>query len=338
MLTAGDGSLQVLDSLVHRPLPSDRDAPAGSLTFVLPVALAETGRPGSDLGRLTLLLETFARYFDSRDLASFLVITRPLDIARVRQHLADVGADFAEVRDETEVCPSLASDPPTLHSFPVLNKGWFRQQLLKLAIAREIATDFYMTLDSDVVFTRPFSAHDLIRAGHSLVNTQSREDFQLLFVDDVAEESERIRRERDERAAQLLGLTRTHRCFYGETPVVLSTTIVRALLSHLDQRNGQWDEWLIENIPWTEYSLYFTFAEGTDAFDRHHIRGDVDAVMRMTDSLWYGADAYRVPRDIETWTWTAEQRRDGVAVVVQSYLGYDMTAVRRKLVELSERG
>ena len=311
--------------------------PASLLTFVLPVALGDTGRPGSDLERLTLLLETFSSCFDRRDLASFILISRPADLTIIRRHLVAIGARFVELRDETEVCGSLASDPQTFHSFPVLNKGWIRQQLLKLAIARDVRTDFYMTLDADVVFTQRFGADDLIVGGRSIVNTHTSDDFSRLFTDHVAEDSTHIRRERDKRAAGLLGVTRRNSYFYGETPVVLSTALVRDLLWHLERRGGRWDQWLIENTPWTEYSLYFTFAEGTGVLDRYHLRGDINAVLRLTDSLWYAAEAYRVPQSIGNWTWTADQRADGVTVVVQSYLGYEVAAIRRKLSELLSR-
>jgi hypothetical protein len=307
------------------------------LTFVLPIALADTGRPGSDLLRLQLLLETFTRFFDRRDLAAFLLITRPEDIESLRTSAIDL-PDFVQICDETDLCPCLASNPDTFHSFPVLNRGWIRQQLLKLAIASHVTTDFYMTLDSDVLFTQPFSSRDLIHGGRSIVNTHSVDDFRSLFTDHVAADSAHIRYERDRRASQLLGLGRRATHFYGETPVVLSTSLVRALQIHLGKPDCKWDEWLVRNIPWTEYSLYFTFAEGTQSFEQHHIQGDVNAVMRLTDSLWYQEEAYRVPHTIKNWTWAAKPRRDGVAVVVQSYLGYDVATVRDRYLELTRQG
>ena len=33
--------------------------------------------------------------------------------------------------------------------------GWYKQQLIKLAIAERIETDFYLTLDSDVICIKP---------------------------------------------------------------------------------------------------------------------------------------------------------------------------------------
>ena len=129
-------------------------------------------------------------------------------------------------------------------------------------------------------------------------------------------------------------MSRTESCFYGETPVVLSTRLVGDLLSHLEARYNQpWCQWLIDNTPWTEYSLYFTFAEGTRRFDSYHIRGGLDSVLRLSDSLWYPPEDYRVNRSLANWIWTAPDET-GIAVVAQSYLGHDPSAVRERVGEI----
>jgi glycosyltransferase involved in cell wall biosynthesis len=310
-----------------------------SLSFVLPVALSDTGRPGNDLDRIKLVLESFVRCFNINDIGTFLIITRPQDMKIVSGCLGSTGfAEFIDLVDETMVCPELSGDPDTFHDFPTHNKGWFRQQLLKLGAAKRVSSKFYMTLDSDVVFTRPFRASDLIRCGRSVINTQTAADFRLLFTDEMAEESIRIRVDRDRRAEHLLGVRRIENCFYGETPVVLSTSVVLDLLAYIESHHQEsWCGWLVKNTPWTEYSLYFTFAEGLNLFDRFHIRGGFNSVLRMSDSLWYPAHDYRSPRSIENWTWTDVGVQDGVTVVVQSYLGYDTGIVRAKVLELAGR-
>jgi len=306
------------------------------LSFVLPVAISDTGRPGNDLGRMNLLLESFTRCFPREHLATFLVVTKPHEMALVSAALAASGAsEFAEVVSETQICPELAADPDTFHEFPERNKGWYRQQLLKLGAATHVGSPFYMTLDSDVIFTNEFHPDDVIHDGRSVINVQTAEDFHALFADQTAEASVRIRTGRDRRAEELLGVTRSGTCFYGETPVVLSVDLVGRLLEHLESRHrAGWCTTLISNLDWTEYSLYFTFAEGRGLLDTFHVRGGFDSVLRMSDSLWYPASDYRTPRSIDNWTWTAAPRRDGVSVVVQSYLGYEIDTVRKKVSHL----
>jgi Family of unknown function (DUF6492) len=310
----------------------------GRLSFVLPVALGHTGRPGSDLERVTLLFESFVRCFPTAEIGAFLIITRPQDMQAVSDCVADAElGTFVHVVDETTICPELADDPDTFHEFPTRNKGWFRQQLLKLGAANHLDTDFFMTLDADVVFVKPFRAADVVRGGRSMINAQTTADFTSLFTDAVAQESARIRVDRDMRAEAILRLERTANWFYGETPVVLSTTVTRALLSYLETLHQEnWCRFLIDNTPWTEFSLYFAFAEGTRLFDSFHIKGGLNSVLRMSDSLWYDATDYRLPRTLENWTWTERTDRDAVAVVVQSYLGYDVRSVRAKILQLSK--
>jgi hypothetical protein len=73
---------------------------------------------------------------------------------------------------------------------------------------------------------------------------------------------------------------------------------------------------LIANPGWTEYSLYFTFAEGAALFDTFHARGGFDSILRMTDSLWYPASDYRSPTldrelDVDGGTSARRRRRRG---------------------------
>jgi hypothetical protein len=303
------------------------------LSFVLPIALGHTGRPGSDLDRMKLLFDSLSGRIDKQDVGAFLVITRPQDLEIVSSCISSTDfSDVTSVISENSICPELASDPDTFHEFPTPNKGWYRQQLLKLGAARHLTGDFYMTLDSDVVITQPFCARDLITNGKSIVNTQTHSDFRRLFTDQMADDSISVRMGRDLRAEELLRIKRTDRRFYGETPVVLSVPLVLDLLAHIERQYEQdWDHWLLENTPWTEYSLYFTYAEGTGQFEKFHVAGGLDSVLRLTDSLWYPAQDYRTPRSLDDWRWAAKPSRDGVAVVVQSYLGYEPGAVRQKL-------
>jgi hypothetical protein len=225
----------------------------------------EPGGPAGDLDRLTILIDSFCRCFDGADIDEFLIIARPDEAPLFEKFLRNSPlGGIATVLDETIVCPSLSGDPDTLHDFPTPNKGWFRQQLLKLGIARCLNSAFYMTLDADVVFTQGFRPHDLISDGRSTINTQTTADFKRLFTPEVANESAQLRRDRDRRSEELLGVNRTNEYFFGETPVILSVPLARQFLSDLDQRHLEgWESWLIRNRPWTEYSLYFTYAEGS---------------------------------------------------------------------------
>jgi hypothetical protein len=302
------------------------------ISFVLPIALSDTGRPGSDLERLHILLHSLTKYFDMSSLADFFVIARPTDLAAVSGML-DSYSDIPAlcILNEQELCPELSEDPNTEHPWPNLNKGWYRQQLLKFSCHRRVKTPFYMTLDADVIFVRPFSASTLVRGDKSIVNTQTAEDYRRIYAPKIAEEEVQYRVERDHASARILRMTRTKELFYGETPVVLSTSIVEKMAAHLAATSGRnWRQYLLQELPWTEQSLYFTFAEAAGLLDTYHIMGGFDSVLRMSESLWLPVESYLDRRNLTSWKITPASSKEGVAVVVQSYLGYAIEDVRNK--------
>lgn len=53
-------------------------------------------------------------------------------------------------------------------SFEITRRGWSNyavQMALKLLVSKVITTEFYLTLDADVILTRPVGIEDLIRGG-----------------------------------------------------------------------------------------------------------------------------------------------------------------------------
>lgn len=176
--------------------------------------LSDTGRPGSDLERLRILLRSFTKYFDMSSLGDFFIITRPIDLPAVSKTVKSyfhISALY--ILNEQELCPELSEDPNTDHPWPTINKGWHRQQLLKLACHQRVRTPFYMTLDADIIFVRPFSALTLIRCDKSIVNTQTAEDYRRVWVPEIAEEEIECRVERDGLSARILGMKRSRNFF-----------------------------------------------------------------------------------------------------------------------------
>jgi len=101
-------------------------------------------------------------------------------------------------------------------------------------------------------------------------------------------------------------------------------------ISRQSRRN--WREALILHLPWTEYTLYFTFAEAKGMFERLHLAGGTDSVLRFRDSLWFPPDRYLREQSLATWRLRPLERPpEGVAVVVQSWLGHSGREVRHAL-------
>ena len=307
---------------------SDRET---RLSFVLPVATQGTGRDHCDLARARRLCVSLERFFDLDCLETVVVVTPLRDLAATHSALAPFNNSLRmQIVSETDFCPILASNPQTLNIWPRPNLGWFRQQLIKLAAHTFVTTPFYMTLDADVIFVRPFSASTLIRDGRALLATLTAEDLKGLFRQDVASHEIVVRNHRVAQAEATLQLMRPEglsEFWYGETPAILARNIVAEMASHLENIwGGDWQEVLLSRIPWTEYALYGLFAEVTGQLETYHRRGGMNAVLRLSHSLWRPSADYLIPRDLENWDVERvfESDADGVAVVVQSYLGYEL--------------
>lgn len=312
--------------------------PGGRLSFLLTIALSGTGRDDQDLERVKLLTRSFRKYFDESALSKFFIVTTARDKAVVEN---TVGPMFAggqlEILDENEVCPELENDPDTTTQWPRPNKGWYRQQLIKLAIHDRVDTPFYMTLDSDVLFVRPFSTGSVIRGGKATLNVQTETDFARLYRRKLAAHEVKVRESRYRRAEHILKFSRKPehvRQWYGETPVLLNCGIVKALTEHIEATwTKPWRQALLANLPWTEYPLYFLFAEEQGLLAQHYVQGTADSVLRLSESLWQPADQYVVRRDLSNWNPGAifDSAEEGIAVVVQSYLGYPVADIAKRV-------
>jgi hypothetical protein len=234
-----------------------------------------------DVERAQILFRSLERFFEP--LATCFVVTPDGDAAAVRRR---VPRERYTVLAESEVIPEIAYFHATarlrrkLHLVGPPIHGWFVQQLVKLAIAKRIATAFYLTLDADVICVRQTRYRDLVREGRALVQT-----------------SPPNHPEWNDDAERVLGLPRSGRQ-YAVTPAVLSPGAVAALARHLEGRVPErlrqlaaripyprvgdvlasWRSFLLRNLPWTEYALYHTFLERTGLFDTYHALGGEDAI------------------------------------------------------------
>lgn len=309
-----------------RPVAPGAEPVRGSptLSCVLPVALREPGRHAwrhdPDAGvvpRLRLMLASFVRMFESAALDVFFIPCPPADRLAVE---AIVGGITSDPRYRVVCERDLA---PELFMGLQEGSGWYIQQILKLAVGAHVASPFYLTLDSDILCVRPTSYASLVHRGRARVNVERAADYAQLYVADTAAGEVRAKRTRFGWAERILGRPRPERyagCFYGETPVVLHTASVRALLRHLEHRLGApWCRMLWAHRPFTEYTLYFLFLELTGRLERVCERVDRRTVLDLDRSVWKGVAEYRRPRTLEGWSpFEGEDR--GAFVAVQSYL------------------
>lgn len=152
------------------------------------------------------------------------------------------------------------------------------QMALKLLVAPFIQTDFYLTLDADVVATRRFVDSMVLRDGRATLTPEPRSVHPHWW----------------DGSADILGLGRDAfpDARFGVTPAVLSTPGVLAVLdllrSALSARTAHWQAaWLEAWGPgmwWSEYTLYRLGLDERRLFDTLH--GDI-APPLLCHAVWF---------------------------------------------------
>jgi hypothetical protein len=316
------------------------------LSIVLPVATTDTGRDGEDLRRTSILLESFLLTFSLPDLHRFSIISPPRDLPAVSALLRSLTADARfTVVSELDICPELASDPPTWARWPHRNKGWFRQQLIKLSCCRLAETALTLTFDADIVCVRKFGLQQLMVEGRARCGVETPLDYDELYVPGFAAMEARVKQERVDWAQRVLGKGRPERFagrFYSETPTLYDTDGIARLAASLEERYQKpWRRALLDVLPWTEQALYFHFLETEDLFDTKYCPLHRNAVLRLDESIWQREACYRDQRNRQLEHWQPAEASDddsgGFFVAFQSSLSQDTAALERAWRTLSGR-
>ncbi len=221
--------------------------------------------------------------------------------------------DFEELRSQIKDSMfTVISESALVPEFKIFTAtgGWFRQQVIKLAIAAKVETDFYLTFDADVICVQPTQYTDLIKSNRAVcyIDPSVKAKFSEWY----------------EWAERVLQLRPTERC-HNLTPTILSREAVLLLQEHLSRlsleqlrrlpklswqkrdlkllgsqllaailpKDGEtyrlitsWKAYLLRNLPWTEYGLYYSFLEAQGLFDKYHVETE-HCIYSIKDSVWY---------------------------------------------------
>jgi hypothetical protein len=185
--------------------------------------------------------------------------------------------------------------------------GWYRQQIVKLEASRWVGSDFYLTLDADVLATRRVDLNALTASGKSPCHVDHADLHPKWYA----------------AAQDLVGKPLPRQGIsHNVTPAILQRDAVRGLLQHLERRwlerdfcsglrglkqrlarayarmdpaaeGGGARSLLCASRPWSEYSLYYSFLEANGDFERTHFEA-TPALYEIERSVWF-------ERDFERW-------------------------------------
>ncbi len=248
----------------------------------------------NDFDRASILFASLEKFF--HPLGRLWIVAPDRDVEWMAARVAR--QERFTVLAESEVVPELSGDRRLARTRPHRARqllgpppsGWQLQQLIKLAIAERIDTACYLTLDADVICVRHVDGNDLIVDGRAISNRRTGEDFRAQWY---------------ESAERVLGMPRSG-YVHGVTPALLSREAALLLQRYLAlkapsewwhgfaaRRLGLrrrhlsgWRRYLLRSVPWTEYTLYFTYLEATGRYDDFHFPGAAGKETLYGGSFW----------------------------------------------------
>lgn len=298
---------------------------SNALSFVLPVTLKENPsklkwRTRTDQYarlRFNLLIKSFLHHFDLDGLEKFLIICPQDHIADFCNLLRNITDDNRfEIINENEICPQLSEN-----NYPIA--GWYIQQILKLAAAKYMKTNFYLTLDSDIICKKHFNYSTLMLSGKAFMNIETPLDYDDLYLKSFSTREQKIKNSRLIRSSTLLNYKRKSLYkfqSYGETPAFLHTQSVLGLLNELSSLHQDWFTVLSRFKGWSEYSLYFQYLEKHNLINKLYINTGRSTVLDLDSSVWYPSATYRKKVSFTPDYILKQENSHGYFVAIQSYL------------------
>jgi len=265
-----------------------------------------------NIRRTLLLLASLSTFWSCNNFLRITFVMRADDIKEARREIGSwPGLDLRFV-DENEVITDITNYPL---------RGWLKQQLLKLAVAKIVEAPFYLTLDPDIVCCRKFSDVDLIINGRALTQWEQKHWHPSWW---------RV-------SARALNISTPSEFDVGfsVTPNILRRDTVIGLIEYLNMIGAkQFHEYLASVLlsdqeTWTEYSLYSTYLEMNKvSMFNHHIGWQELSRMHLTGrgNIW---DSGQVAAWNPEWDFSPEG--SGYFIVCQSRSNVDVSYIIEKI-------
>lgn len=255
-----------------------------SIGAVLP--LKATGSYGvDDLNRAHILFKSLSVFAEPGLIQEFYVVVPDSEVELVKE-------TFARWQDIPIIVVAESTLLPELNNYPKM-RGWRKQQLIKIAAANLMKSQFYLTFDADIVALKTLTKDKLIIDGKALLQYEPRSRHPKWW-----KASARLLKMSAKVGDTSKGMS--------VTPAILATDICKALMSELTPKNGKktWAEaicdlhvpshprnWRLSSflkLKWTEYSLYYLCAHKKGLINRYHVDAETIEVPQrfFTEGGW----------------------------------------------------
>lgn len=237
------------------------------LHAVLPLALS-TENGIEDLQRAVIQARSLRHFFKRDELLRVSVVGRAGELEQIASALKPLQAPWLQydIVDENVAVPGIGGSAVS---------GWHRQQIIKMAAPEWLQAPAWLTLDADVICTKPVGIGDLFVDGRALMG-----------IDNVWQTP--IYAGWSWGTREMLGMVAPPLTFAGAvTPLIYVAPIMRALYQVLESLHGRpWKDvltdaksaphWHRQGRTWTEHMLYYAVAARTGMLRRFHALSGID--------------------------------------------------------------
>jgi len=273
----------------------------------------------ADLKRCSLMCESVDRFL-SGDWHHYLLV-EPRDVPAFKS----LEGPRRTVISEADLFPRWLRafpDPSNLgrrhvwlSPFSLPLRGWHAQQIRRLALAQHVDADMLLSIDSDVVMVRPYDPSGMWVDGK----------MRMFRIDGGINQDMAEHRQWLAHAGKLLGLpasvTPAHD--YINTFIGWRVDAARAMLDHIEKISGRhWIRALISSRAISECTIYGRFADEVLEGEGH-----VCSDQALCHMLWLSESYPDTPEGLQTFM--AELQPHQVAIGVQSFVGHDLSEIRR---------
>jgi len=250
-----------------------------------------------DLLPSQLLFKSLNKYFDPESLDTVFIVYP--DKPKMEEVLESLHPRFNySVISEEDIIP--AED----YSLFKKRKGWFRQQIVKMYIAKRMKTEFYICIDSDLLCIKPTSYHDLIKNGKPGLNVEPKDTHTYWW-----KQAQLVLKLPD--SPYTSGMSSSTNIFITNEMLGLIDYIEKMYRKSFSRAllNWFWTNSYFFRKQWTEYKLYWSYIEyqnKTDAYD-------------PTNKIW-GKSIWKITEhvDDELFREILSPRNEGYFIVWQS--------------------
>jgi glycosyltransferase involved in cell wall biosynthesis len=286
---------------------------------VLPLAI-QSNKDDNDLIRAVVQGRTLRHFLQRDQLLNVNVVGRSSELQQIADALKPLETPWLryKILDEAAVCPELPESPMG---------GWHKQQIIKLAAAEWLGAPFWLTLDADVLCTKPLGIDDLLPGGRA-----------LLFVDELAVVP--IFTSWSWAVREVLGMVAPPATFaMSVTPLIYAAPIMSAVYRTIEIAHGRpWKDVLLDRkvmgglsnrykTGWAENQVYYAVAARSGLLRAYHALSGIDSPQRLHGhGIWRTGEwpDWDVTRAFDT-------KQPGFFAVCNSYTGVPPAFVAEKI-------